>query len=57
MRGTFGLVNANGSGFRFVKNAELRPEAFGARNGRAMANRFSATISTTFTTSISMETF
>src|SRR4029453_6659303 len=25
-----GLVNADGSGFRFVKNAELRPEAFGA---------------------------
>ena len=25
-----GLVNADGSGFRFVKNAQLRPEAFGA---------------------------
>lgn len=25
-----GLVNVDGSGFRFVKNAELRPEAFGA---------------------------
>jgi TolB protein len=25
-----GLVNADGSGFRLVKNAELRPEAFGA---------------------------
>ena len=25
-----GLVNADCSGFRFVKNAELRPEAFGA---------------------------
>jgi TolB protein len=25
-----GVVNADGSGFRFVKNADLRPEAFGA---------------------------
>ena len=25
-----GLVNADGSGFRLVENAELRPEAFGA---------------------------
>src|SRR5436305_5005074 len=25
-----GLVNAEGSGFRFVKNAELKPDAFGA---------------------------
>jgi TolB protein len=25
-----GLVNVDGSGFRFVKNAELRPDAFGA---------------------------
>jgi len=35
-----GLVNADGSGFRFVKNAELRPEAFGApewaRDGRSI---------------------
>jgi TolB protein len=35
-----GLVNADGSGFRFVKNAELRPEAFGApewaRDGKAI---------------------
>src|SRR6266496_663095 len=47
-----GLVNAEGSAFRFVKNAELRPEAFGAT-----ANRFSATISTIFTRSISMDMF
>ena len=52
-----GLVNVDGSGFRFVKNAELRPEAFARRNGRATANQFSATISTTFTRSTSMETF
>jgi TolB protein len=35
-----GLVNANGSGFRFVKNAELKPEAFGApewaRDGKSI---------------------
>jgi TolB protein len=35
-----GLVNADGSGFRFVKNAELRPEAFGApewaRDGKSI---------------------
>jgi TolB protein len=35
-----GLVNADGSGFRFVKNAELRPEPFGApewaRDGRSI---------------------
>ena len=35
-----GLVNAGGSGFRFVKNAELRPEAFGApewaRDGKSI---------------------
>jgi TolB protein len=52
-----GLLNADGSGFRLVKNAELKPEAFGAPEWRAMANRFSATISTTFITSIWMETF
>ena len=47
-----GLMNADGSGFRLVKNAELRPEAFGAPNGRATANRFSVTTSTIFTRSI-----
>ena len=35
-----GLVNADGSGFRFVKNAELRPEAFAApewaRDGKSI---------------------
>src|SRR5438067_11115669 len=35
-----GLVNADGSGFRFVRNAELRPEAFGApewaRDGKSI---------------------
>jgi TolB protein len=35
-----GLVNADGSGFRFVKNAELKPEAFGApewaRDGKSI---------------------
>jgi TolB protein len=35
-----GLVNADGSGFRFVKNAELRPDAFGApewaRDGKSI---------------------
>ena len=35
-----GLVNADGSGFRVVKNAELRPEAFGApewaRDGKSI---------------------
>lgn len=35
-----GLVNADGSGFRFVKNAELGPEAFGApewaRDGKSI---------------------
>jgi TolB protein len=35
-----GLVNADGSGFRFAKNAELRPEAFGApewaRDGKSI---------------------
>ena len=35
-----GLVNADGSAFRFVKNAELRPEAFGApewaRDGKSI---------------------
>jgi TolB protein len=35
-----GLVNADSSGFRFVKNAELRPEAFGApewaRDGKSI---------------------
>jgi TolB protein len=35
-----GLVNADGSGFRFLKNAELRPEAFGApewaRDGKSI---------------------
>jgi TolB protein len=35
-----GLVNADGSGFRLVKNAELRPEAFGApewaRDGKSI---------------------
>jgi TolB protein len=35
-----GLVNVDGSGFRFVKNAELRPEAFGApewaRDGKSI---------------------
>ncbi len=35
-----GLVNADGSGFRFVKNAEVRPEAFGApewaRDGKSI---------------------
>jgi hypothetical protein len=35
-----GLVNADGSGFRFVKNAEIRPEAFGApewaRDGKSI---------------------
>src|SRR5213594_303842 len=35
-----GLVNADGSGFRFVKNAELRSEAFGApewaRDGKSI---------------------
>jgi TolB protein len=35
-----GLVNADGAGFRFVKNAELRPEAFGApewaRDGKSI---------------------
>jgi TolB protein len=35
-----GLVNGDGSGFRFVKNAELRPEAFGgpewARDGKSI---------------------
>jgi len=35
-----GLVNADGSGFRFVKNAELKSEAFGApewaRDGRSI---------------------
>ena len=35
-----GLVNADGSGFRFVKNAKLRPEAFGApawpRDGKSI---------------------
>jgi len=25
-----GLVNVDGSGFRYVKNAELKPDAFGA---------------------------
>jgi len=44
-----GLVNADGSGFRFVKNAELKSEA--------MENRFSVTISTIFTRSIWTETF
>jgi hypothetical protein len=32
-----GVVDADGSGFRFVKNAELTPEARLPRNGRAMA--------------------
>lgn len=35
-----GLVNADGSGFRFVKNADVRPEAFGApewaRDGKSI---------------------
>jgi len=35
-----GLVNADGSGFRFVKNSGLRPEAFGApewaRDGKSI---------------------
>jgi TolB protein len=35
-----GMVNADGSGFRFVKNAELKPEAFGApewaRDGKSI---------------------
>ena len=35
-----GLVNIDGSGFQFVKNAELRPEAFGApewaRDGKSI---------------------
>jgi TolB protein len=35
-----GLVNADGSGFRFVKNAELKSEAFGApewaRDGKSI---------------------
>jgi len=35
-----GLVSVDGSGFRFVKNAELRPEAFGApewaRDGKSI---------------------
>jgi TolB protein len=35
-----GLVNADGSGFRFVKNSELKPEAFGApewaRDGKSI---------------------
>ena len=35
-----GLVNADGSGFRFLKNADLRPEAFGApewaRDGKSI---------------------
>ena len=35
-----GLVNADGSGFRFVKNAEVKPEAFGApewaRDGKSI---------------------
>src|SRR5438477_3354593 len=35
-----GLVNTDGSGFRFVKNAELKPEAFGAsewaRDGKSI---------------------
>ncbi len=35
-----GLVNTDGSGFRFVKNAEVRPEAFGApewaRDGKSI---------------------
>ena len=35
-----GLVNADGSGFRFVKNAELKPEVFGApewaRDGKSI---------------------
>ena len=39
-RGNSVLVNADGSGFRFVKNAELRPEAFGApewaRDGKSI---------------------
>jgi TolB protein len=52
-----GLVNADGSGFRVVKNAELKPEAFGAPEWARDGNRFSATILTTFITSISTETF
>jgi TolB protein len=52
-----GLVNADGSGFRFVKNPGLKPEAFGAPEWARDANRFSVTTSTIFTRSISMETF
>ncbi len=52
-----GLVNADGSAFRFVKNAELSPKRSARRNGRATANQFFVTISTIFTRSISMEMF
>jgi len=52
-----GLVNAAGSGFRLVKNAELRPEAFGAPERARDGKSISATIWTTFTRSTSMETF
>jgi hypothetical protein len=51
------LVNADRSGFRLVKNAELKPEAFGAPAWARDSNSIFATTSTTFTTSISRERF
>jgi TolB protein len=53
-----GMVNADGSGFRFVKNAELRPEAFGApewaRDGKSI---FCHDLDNIYHIPISMETF
>jgi len=50
-------VNADGSGFRFVKNTGLKSEAFGAPEWARDGNQFFVTISTLFTRSIWTETF
>ena len=53
-----GLVNADGSGFRFVKNAELKPEAFGApewaRDGKSI---FCHDLDNIYQRSVCMEIF